>query len=327
MSSERPLPSMFREVIPHEFGSGGHTRKVNAMGWNKDGRFASAANEVKLWDVDAHGNARWSSTLENTSHSTQDLAWDPTSSHTLALCSQDKELHVYDVRGNKPVQEYVSDGENINVAWSPNGQYIAMGTMRSSPQGTPIDVMGIYDVRHAKKRLKTVRFFYAINDFIWSPNGEVLITGTGDGHIELIRVSGFKNGAGTKMTRFKRIAAHTVACFSVAMAPRESRYMAVGSADALVSLWDVDNLVCVRTLPRLETSVRSVSFSHNDHYLASGSEDHVIDIAEVETGECAHQINVGNRSTSALAWHPKELLLASASGKDLALWRFKEHAV
>ena len=30
------------------------------------------------------------------------------------------------------------------------------------------------------------------------------------------------------------------------------RYLATGSADALVSLWDLDGLVCVRTFDRLE---------------------------------------------------------------------------
>ena len=30
------------------------------------------------------------------------------------------------------------------------------------------------------------------------------------------------------------------------------RYFATGSADALVSLWDLDELVCVRTFSRLE---------------------------------------------------------------------------
>ena len=30
------------------------------------------------------------------------------------------------------------------------------------------------------------------------------------------------------------------------------RYFATGSADALISLWDLDELVCVRTFSRLE---------------------------------------------------------------------------
>jgi WD40 repeat protein len=37
--------------------------------------------------------------------------------------------------------------------------------------------------------------------------------------------------------------------------------------------------------PRLDWPVRTLSFSHDGKMLASASEDHFIDIAEVETGE------------------------------------------
>jgi len=30
------------------------------------------------------------------------------------------------------------------------------------------------------------------------------------------------------------------------------RYLAVGGADALVSIWDLDDLICIRTLGELE---------------------------------------------------------------------------
>lgn len=87
-------------------------------------------------------------------------------------------------------------------------------------------------------------------------------------------------------------------------------YFAVGSADALVSLWDSDEFVCLRTLSRcvsphsiifyyqrfpiprlfspffrLEWPVRALGFSHDSQLIASASEDHFIDIGCVETGE------------------------------------------
>ena len=62
-------------------------------------------------------------------------------------------------------------------------------------------------------------------------------------------------------------------------------HFAVGSADAIVSLWDARELMCVGTFARLEWPVRSLSFSHDGKMLATGSEDHFIDIAHVDTGE------------------------------------------
>ena len=45
------------------------------------------------------------------------------------------------------------------------------------------------------------------------------------------------------------------------------------------------DLVCVRTFGRLEWPVRTVSFSHDSAFIASGSEDPQVDIAEVETSK------------------------------------------
>lgn len=44
--------------------------------------------------------------------------------------------------------------------------------------------------------------------------------------------------------------AHPANCICLEFDPSKS-YFAVGSADALVSLWDVEEIVCVRTFPRL----------------------------------------------------------------------------
>jgi hypothetical protein len=52
----------------------------------------------------------------------------------------------------------------------------------------------------------------------------------------------------------------------------------VGSADALVSLWDVEDLACLRTFSRLQFPIRTVSFTHDSKMIASASEDLSIDV-------------------------------------------------
>ena len=59
----------------------------------------------------------------------------------------------------------------------------------------------------------------------------------------------------------------------------------MGSADALVSLWDVNELACLHTSGRLDWPISSVSFSYDGKLLASASEDLFIDIGHVETGK------------------------------------------
>ena len=51
--------------------------------------------------------------------------------------------------------------------------------------------------------------------------------------------------------------AHPANCLCIEFDPT-GNYFAVGSADALVSLWDVNELACVRTFSHLEWPVRYV---------------------------------------------------------------------
>jgi THO complex subunit 3 len=54
--------------------------------------------------------------------------------------------------------------------------------------------------------------------------------------------------------------------------------MATGSADALVSLWDLSEMLCINTFCELEWPVRTISFTHDGLFIASASEDKFVDI-------------------------------------------------
>jgi THO complex subunit 3 len=89
------------------------------------------------------------------------------------------------------------------------------------------------------------------------------------------------------------------------------RYFATGGADALTCLWDVADLVCIRTFARLDWPVRTLSFSFDDQIIATASEDLYIDLAYTTTGEKISQIST-QASTFTVAWHPNKHLLAYA---------------
>ena len=121
-------------------------------------------------------------------------------------------------------------------------------------------------------------------------------------------------------TPVRRVTAHTANCYCIEFDSTGTRF-AVGSADALVCLWDFQELACIRTFSKLEWPVRTISFSHDSAYVAAGSEDPFIDISNVHTGKQAHAIST-TAATNAVAWHPSRHLLAYAGdqkdrmGKD-----------
>ena len=102
--------------------------------------------------------------------------------------------------------------------------------------------------------------------------------------------------------------AHASHCYSLAFDPM-GRYFATGSADAIVSLWDLDTMACLRTFDKLVWPVRTISISHDGQYLASGAEDALIDISHVETGETVHSVKT-SALTENMSWHPSKHLLA-----------------
>ncbi len=87
-----------------------------------------------------------------------------------------------------------------------------------------------------------------------------------------------------EMKLVHQVQAHPANCICIEYHP-SGKYFAVGSADAVVSLWDASELACIRTFVNLDWPVRAISFNHDGSLLASASEDLTIDISHVETGE------------------------------------------
>jgi WD40 repeat protein len=80
------------------------------------------------------------------------------------------------------------------------------------------------------------------------------------------------------------IQAHPANCICIEFHP-SGEYFAVGAADAVVSLWNLQELACLRTFTNLDWPVRAISFNHDGSLLASASEDLLIDISHVDSGE------------------------------------------
>ncbi len=70
--------------------------------------------------------------------------------------------------------------------------------------------------------------------------------------------------------------------FSVVFSP-DGKYLASGSRDTTVKLWNVESQKEVATLQGHSRSVRSVAFSPDGKYLASGSYDKTIKLWSVES--------------------------------------------
>jgi len=83
----------------------------------------------------------------------------------------------------------------------------------------------------------------------------------------------------------------------------------VGSSDSLISIWDTREFICEKVLTNYQNVIHAVGFSYDDQLLACSTADKIIDIAHVQSGESVAQIEC-EEIVEALAWHPREFLLA-----------------
>ncbi|GMH87107.1 hypothetical protein TrVE_jg10938 [Triparma verrucosa] len=128
-----------------------------------------------------------------------------------------------------------------------------------------------------------------ISTLAYSPKGDHLFVGGGEpggrGTVKLFDVK-------EKYTLVHSLVAHTGNVYGVAFSP-DSKWMGTGGGDALVGIWDLKELACVRTVGRLNCLVRSLSFSTDSKYVSSCGDDSLIDIAEIETGRRVHAVPTG----------------------------------
>jgi THO complex subunit 3 len=274
----------------------GHKKEVHSVAWNCTGRklaSGSVDQTARIWSI-----TRASQDLELKGHtsSVHQLCWDPTNAERLATASADKTVKVWDTRTGKCSQNIKTHGANLNIAWSPDGGYIAVGNK--------LDQVTLIDTRKYET-MKTLQFSIEINELAWSKETDFLLLTTGRGGVEVLRWP--------SLDRVCTLHAHTANCYCLKFSPR-GEYFAVGSADALVSVWDFEEMACIRTFGRLQWPIRTVSFSYDSKIIASASEDLVIDLAHVETGEMVHQIKC-NGAINTMAWHPQAHFLAYAEAE------------
>ncbi|KAK1297429.1 hypothetical protein QJS10_CPB15g01232 [Acorus calamus] len=155
-----------------------------------------------------------------------------------------------------------------NITYKPDGMHIAVGNR--------VDELTILDVRKFKP-LHRRKFNYEVNELAWNTTGELFFLTTGNGTIEVLAYPSLK--------LLHTLMGHTAGCYCIAIDPT-GRYFAVGSADSLVSLWDLKEMLCVRTFAKLSKSY-------------------------VDTGRTVHQIP-STAAMNSVEWNPKYNLLAYA---------------
>jgi len=134
--------------------------------------------------------------------------------------------------------------------------------------GSDKNVISFVDVRKMAVE-KTKAMPCDVNEMGWTKTGDLFFVTTGLGTVSVMSAATLED--------VYTVQAHTANCYCLDFDPT-GRYFAVGGADALMSLWDLREFACIRTMNRLEWPVRALGFSYDGTVLAAASEDLVIDL-------------------------------------------------
>jgi WD40 repeat protein len=243
----------------------------------------------------------------------------------LASGSFDETVKIWQVREGALLQTLEGhSGSAKAISFSPDGELLASGSVEKTTQWLVSDggftqklegQIKIWRVRDGAP-LQTLKGHSDPVSFVsFSPDGELLASGSWDKTIKLWRVSDGK--------LLRTLEGHSDWINSLSFSP-DGELLASGSTDKTIKLWRVRDGKLLQTLKGHIAGVVSVSFSPDGELLASASWNQIT-LWQVSDGKLLQTLEAHSDPVNSVAFSPDGELLASGSwDKTIKLWRVRD---
>nr|VWP00209.1 Reducing polyketide synthase FUB1 (EC (Fusaric acid biosynthesis protein 1) [Ganoderma boninense] len=285
----------------------GHRNQVTKIAFHPTFNLLASASEdatVKIWDWET---GEFERTLKGHTRSVTDVAFD-SRGNLLATCSSDLFIKIWDVQNEwKNTKTFSGHDHSISsVRFMPGDQQIVSASRDRT--------IRIFDV--ASTHL--VRTILGHSDWVrWvepSDDGRVLASCSND---QTARIIDPQNGETktelrghehtVEVVAFAPLAAYA-AIRELAGIPNTERskrpgaYLATGSRDKTIKLWDTQSGQMLRNLAGHDNWVRALVFHPTGKFLLSASDDYTIRVWELTTGRCVKTVQAHGHFVTCLAW-------------------------
>ena len=158
-----------------------------------------------------------------------------------------------------------------------------------------------------------------VNVVAYSPDGELILTGSSDGTLRLWNSQGEPVG--------QPLQGHTKSVTAAAFSP-DGQLIASGSEDKTIRLWDSSGNPIGSPIVGHEDTVTAIAFSPDGQLIASSSEDGKIRLWDTNGNSIGNPFIGHEDGITAIAFHPNGQLIASASkDRTVRVWDLQGNQV
>ncbi|ORZ19470.1 WD40-repeat-containing domain protein [Absidia repens] len=284
---------------------------------------------LRLWELDTGKLIQEQEQEANSKHTISDVIYSAASQNLVAI-TNDQNILFYSIPQQlKRIKQVVGyNDEIVDIVYlGENETHLAAAT--NSEQ------LRVYDVE-----TQNCDLVYGHKDMIIcldrSKDGNVLVTGSKDKTARIWKINLNATDYSERYTCVGTCVGHTESIGAIAFARKSTNFMITGSQDRTIKYWnlrDVNfNMNNETHQPRSlythqahEKDINTISIAPNDRLFATGSQDKLAKVWNVDTGELIGTCKGHKRGVWCVRFSNVEQVLATSSGdKTIKIWSLKD---
>lgn len=297
-----------------------HTEVLTNMKWSPNGgALALALDELTIVDLESFTLKHF---FLGSFGGVRDVAWSPKVEDIICICG-DGTLLRYSLSRQQRVwlTDWTVDRTPRTVAWSPNGQFLAVGrnqekvSISNAESGERIRLLG------SSARLIFFNDSRRLACLTTSTGANVTIQDVITGNT-LQEFCALEEGNGGTLGHWGPIS-------SLALSPDE-RLLATGGLDNVVTLWSVESGNPIRSFRHAHGWIEDLAFSPDSSFLAGTSKDNILRVwsAKRDWKQVVQLPDLSGGWHGGVAFHPSQNILATGgqNGHAVHFWKYDPYA-